>query len=56
MKKTTSFTYDMKYSKKCEPALEQKKAKLQADISYQKQLLKELKEDEKLDFYKTVFN
>ena len=51
---TTSFTYDMKYLKSVNQHWNKKKAKLQADISYQKQLLKELKEDEKLDFYKTV--
>ena len=51
---TTAFNYDIKYLKSVNQHWNKKKAKLQADISYQKQLLKELKEDEKLDFYQTV--
>ena len=51
---TTAFNYDIKYLKSVNQYWNKKKAKLQADISYQKQLLKELKEDDKLDFYQTV--
>lgn len=50
---TTAFNYDLKYMKSINQYWNKKKAKLQADISYQKQLLKELKEDDKLDFYQT---
>ena len=49
---TTAFNYDLKYMKSINQYWNKKKAKLQADISYQKQLLKELK-DEKLDFYQS---
>ena len=49
---TTAFNYDLKYLKSINQYWNKKKAKLQADISYQKQLLRELK-DEKLDFYQT---
>ena len=49
---TTAFNYDLKYMKSINQYWNKKKAKLQADISYQKQLLRELK-DEKLDFYQT---
>ena len=49
---TTAFNYDLKYIKSINQYWNKKKAKLQADISYQKQLLRELK-DEKLDFYQT---
>ena len=51
---TLAFTYDIKYLKSVNQHWNKQKAKLQADISYQKQLLKELKEDEKLDFYQTI--
>ena len=52
---TTAFNYDIKYLKSVNQHWNKKKAKLQADISYQKQLLKELAEpSEKLDLYKTV--
>ena len=51
---TTAFNYDLKYMKSINQYWNKKKAKLQADISYQKQLLKELTEQsEKLDFYQT---
>ena len=51
---TTAFNYDIKYLKSVNQYWNKKKAKLQADISYQKQLLKELAEpSEKLDLYKT---
>ena len=53
-KETLAFTYDIKYLKSVNQHWNKQKAKLQADISYQKQLLKELKEDDKLDFYQTV--
>ena len=54
-KETTAFNYDLKYMKSINQYWNKKKAKLQADISYQKQLLKELAEpSEKLDFYQTV--
>ena len=51
---TTAFNYDLKYLKSINQYWNKKKAKLQADISYQKQLLKELTDQsEKLDFYQT---
>ena len=49
---TTAFNYDLKYMKSINQYWNKKKAKIQADISYQKQLLQELKYA-KLDFYKT---
>ena len=51
---TTAFNCDIKYLKSVNQYWNKQKAKLQAEISKQKQLLHELKEDEKLDFYKTV--
>ena len=52
---TTAFNYDIKYLKSVNNYYNKQKAKLQAEISKQKQLLQELTEqDEKLDFYKTV--
>ena len=52
--KTTAFTYDMKYIKSVNQHWSEakQKAKLQAEISFQKQLLHELKYA-KLDFYRT---
>ena len=49
---TTAFTYDLKYLKSVNQHWNKQKAKIQADISRQKQLLWELKYA-KLDFYKT---
>ena len=49
---TTAFTYDLKYLKSVNQHWNKQKAKIQADISQQKQLLWELKYA-KLDFYKT---
>ena len=51
---TLAFNYDIKYLKSVNQYWNKQRAKLQAEISKQKQLLQELKEDEKLDFYKTV--
>ena len=51
---TVAFNCDIKYLKSVNQYYNKQKAKLQAEISKQKQLLQELKEDEKLDFYKTV--
>ena len=51
---TTAFNCDIKYLKSINQHYNKQRAKLQAEISKQKQLLQELKEDEKLDFYKTV--
>ena len=51
---TTAFNCDIKYLKSVNQYYNKQKATLQAEISRQKQLLQELKEDEKLDFYKTV--
>lgn len=51
--KTTAFNCDIKYLKGVNHYYNKQKAKLQSEISKQKQLLQELK-DEKLDFYKTV--
>ena len=50
---TSAFNYDIKYLKSVNQYWNKQKAKLQAEISRQKQLLQELK-NEKLDFYKTV--
>ena len=52
--KTTAFNCDIKYLKSVNQYYNKQKAKLQSEISKQKQLLQELKEDKKLDFYKTV--
>ena len=49
---TTAFTYDIKYLKSVNQHWNKQKAKLQAEISFQKQLLQELKYA-KLDFYRT---
>jgi len=49
---TTAFTYDMKYMKSVNHYWNKQRAKLQAEISFQKQLLQELKYA-KLDFYRT---
>ena len=49
---TTAFTYDLKYLKSVNQYWNKQKAKIQADISRQKQLLWELKYA-KLDFYQT---
>ena len=49
---TTAFTYDIKYMKSVNHFWNKQKAKLQAEISFQKQLLQELKYA-KLDFYRT---
>ena len=49
---TTAFTYDIKYMKSVNQHWNKQKAKIQAEISFQKQLLQELKYA-KLDFYKT---
>ena len=49
---TLTFTYDIKYLKSINHYLNKQKAKLQAEISFQKQLLQELKYA-KLDFYRT---
>ena len=48
---TNAFTYDIKYLKSVNHYWNKQKAKLQAEISFQKQLLWELKYA-KLDFYK----
>lgn len=48
---TNAFTYDIKYLKSINQYWNKQKAKLQAEISFQKQLLWELKYA-KLDFYK----
>ena len=50
---TIAFNCDIKYLKSVNQYWNKQKAKLQAEISKQKQLLQEL-QDEKLDFYKTV--
>ena len=50
---TTAFNCDIKYLKSVNQYYNKQKAKLQAEISKQKQLLQELK-NEKLDFYKNV--
>ena len=50
---TTAFNYDIKYLKSVNQYWNKQKAKLQSEISKQKQLLQELK-NEKLDFYKTI--
>ena len=50
---TTAFNCDIKYLKSINQYYNKQRAKLQAEISKQKQLLQELR-DEKLDFYKTV--
>ena len=50
---TTAFNCDIKYLKSINQYYNKQRAKLQAEISKQTQLLQELK-DEKLDFYKTV--
>ena len=50
---TTAFNCDIKYLKSINQYYNKQRAKLQAEISKQKQLLQEL-QDEKLDFYKTV--
>ena len=50
--KTLAFNYDIKYLKSINQHWNKQKAKLQAEISFQKQLLQELKYA-KLDFYKT---
>ena len=49
---TTAFTYDIKYMKSVNHYWNKQRAKLQAEISFQKQLLQELKYA-KLDFYRT---
>ena len=49
--KTLAFNYDIKYLKSINQHWNKQKAKLQAEISFQKQLLQELKYA-KLDFYK----
>ena len=49
---TLSFTYDTKYMKSVNQHWNKQKAKIQSDISQQKQLLHDLK-NKKLDFYKT---
>ena len=49
---TSAFNYDIKYLKSVNQYWNKQKAKLQAEISYHKQLLWELKYA-KLDFYKT---
>lgn len=52
---TTAFNYDIKYLKSVNQYWNKQKAKLQAEISKQKQILQELAEpSEKLDFYQTV--
>ena len=51
--KTTALNCDIKYLKSINQYYNKQMAKLQAEISKQKQLLQELR-DEKLDFYKTV--
>ena len=52
---TTAFNYDIKYLKSVNQYWNKQKAKLQAEISKQKQILQELAEpSEKLDLYKTV--
>ena len=51
---TMAFNCDIKYLKSVNQHYNKQRAKLQTEISKQKQLLQELKEDEKLDFYKTV--
>ena len=50
--KTLAFNYDIKYLKSINQNWNKQKAKLQAEISFQKQLLRELKYA-KLDFYQT---
>ena len=50
--KTLAFNYDIKYLKNINQYWNKQKAKLQAEISYHKQLLQELKYA-KLDFYQT---
>ena len=50
--KTLAFNYDIKYLKSINQHWNKQKAKLQAKISFQKQLLQELKYA-KLDFYRT---
>ena len=49
---TLAFTYDIKYLKSVNQHWNKQKAKIQTDISRQKQLLHDLK-NKKLDFYKT---
>ena len=52
---TTAFNYDIKYLKSVNQYWNKQKAKLQAEISKQKQILQELAEpSEKLDFYQTI--
>ena len=52
---TTAFNYDIKYLKSVNQYWNKQKAKLQVEISKQKQILQELAEpSEKLDFYQTV--
>ena len=52
---TSAFNYDIKYLKSANQYWNKQKAKLQAEISKQKQILHELAEpSEKLDLYKTV--
>ena len=51
---TTAFNCDIKYLKSVNQHYNKQKAKLQSEISKQKQLLQELASDEKLDFYKNV--
>ena len=52
---TTAFNYDIKYLKSVNQYWNKQKAKLQSEISKQKQILQELAEpSEKLDLYKTV--
>ena len=52
---TTAFNYDIKYLKSVNQYWNKQKAKLQSEISKQKQILQELAEpSEKLDFYQTV--
>ena len=52
---TSAFNYDIKYLKSVNQYWNKQKAKLQAEISKQKQILQELTEpSEKLDLYKTV--
>ena len=52
---TSAFNYDIKYLKSVNQYWNKQKAKLQAEISKQKQILHELAEpSEKLDLYKTV--
>ena len=52
---TSAFNYDIKYLKSVNQYWNKQKAKLQSEISKQKQILQELAEpSEKLDLYKTV--